>query len=879
MVASARFRRLFSSGGGYTLFMPALVKIYTENPTHPGIRPAIEYAASRFYALHKESFLFQSLDAIGQVAILPGVDATLFAEVFGLFSSLRRVSQSSADIAGIKDANKSQEREALILDTAEKKPQTFLSAIRKVETQSGMQMTFQLPDEYENVGMRMDDFVKLFLTVIAHDPTISRAAHFLRVFRYLTPRLYKSQDVRRTLSDGITALGAILLKASHKSRAQDAAAKNRVPEEDPSILSEEGLDLLTPKKSLLPLDVKTLRLDYLQLVLAFEKAGGQIPLPAAIQVLEILKVLLRDWDEPKYDQFASFLNEFVKALLIREEQPQVKSVVSFLHELSPLLHAYMSTLDCTQVFEVVLQLCKQPMYAHDKSFAQTIVTELCTAGLVACDLAISENMLLTLKPRLVLVNLFAEAISLPNVDIIAELEKRQPTYLFLAGVILPLTLVLKTESQLISDAMETQETRRAHQAAWARLLQYCMNSCQQIRKDGDQQKSRLGSFRRSGEKDGNDASLWRSHLSTLIMALQVIKIIIVRGECEIVLPQFAVWERLGSFLRQMLANGNAEFAFITDIHSNFTTPAGSPRNSLQIHSFNSRPKLVVSTADIAGSRPTSPTQFTSRPRLVDYALWSLLEFICAYRSPLRMQLKLFTMEKLLSLDRELRQGGLNGALSPFSNSSSSRRLSTAIFSKSRRRASGLPTAPSPSQSSSPFLAPAPSQPKLNTSSAMLDSSSRRPGYALTPISPQIGHPNIPKIVHLGPASPTLGSNLMFGSSMAPRMDDTPGGKETKIRSMNLVHKTYSRIRGVQAFMGYTNMLPLPGSATPQPDQEVTIESWSKLQALQEITWETSELLVEFEEAAKPGVEEMLNIAAVDDTPTTPFSVASFSFPA
>src|SRR5271168_1373848 len=47
MVASTRFQRLFKSGGGYTLFIPCLVKLYVEAPSHPGILSAIEYAASR----------------------------------------------------------------------------------------------------------------------------------------------------------------------------------------------------------------------------------------------------------------------------------------------------------------------------------------------------------------------------------------------------------------------------------------------------------------------------------------------------------------------------------------------------------------------------------------------------------------------------------------------------------------------------------------------------------------------------------------------------------------------------------------------------------------------------------------------------------------
>ena len=142
MVASTRFQRLFTSGGGFTLFMPALVKVYVEAPSHPGIRTAIEYATSRFYALHKESFLFQSIDSIGQIAFLPDVDANWFSKgVYELFYSLRRGNTvSTVDVAGIRNANKAQERQALIINTANETPQTFMEAIRRVDSQTGRQI-------------------------------------------------------------------------------------------------------------------------------------------------------------------------------------------------------------------------------------------------------------------------------------------------------------------------------------------------------------------------------------------------------------------------------------------------------------------------------------------------------------------------------------------------------------------------------------------------------------------------------------------------------------------------------------------------------------------------------------------------------------------
>src|ERR1700722_92476 len=131
MVAGKRFRRLFTSRGGFTLFMPAVFKVYAEAEEHAGIRLAIEYVANRFYALHREAFVFQTLDMISRVVVAPGIDGDWTAKsIYFFFASLqRRISSITPDAAGIHNANKPQEREALIARTVEERPQAFLAAI------------------------------------------------------------------------------------------------------------------------------------------------------------------------------------------------------------------------------------------------------------------------------------------------------------------------------------------------------------------------------------------------------------------------------------------------------------------------------------------------------------------------------------------------------------------------------------------------------------------------------------------------------------------------------------------------------------------------------------------------------------------------------
>ncbi|KDR79961.1 hypothetical protein GALMADRAFT_242128 [Galerina marginata CBS 339.88] len=880
MVASTRFRRLFTTGGGYTLFMPALVKVYTEKPSHPGIRGAVEYAISRFYALHKEAFLYQSINTIGQLAMLPDIEVDWFSKgVFDLFASLRKGSApGTADVADIRNANKAEEREALIIHTADEKPQTFLAAIRRVESQTGRQMSLQLPDEYESSHLSMDDFVRLFLTVIAHDLSISRAQHFLGLLRFLVPHLYNaSASTRTVLADGIVALGAIMVKAFSKPKGGDNLPKPSIRDEDVAFLDPEaGPANNSKERSRTPSDSKLMRLDYLKLVLSFGEAGGQVTLIVARHAMDVVKSLLKDWGDTNMEVLANFLASFIKMLLGREEPAAPKAVVAFLRELSPILHAYMLAVNFTGVFETILELAQMPQYANDLVFSQVVVGEICTAGLAACDLAASENQLMTLQYRPSLISLLAEAIFLKDVDIISEVEKRPPTYQFLAGVVLPLVLAMKTEGQIIADGLRTEEHRTKLSVAWLRLLFYAVNACQKSRRDDDDTHSRGlgGSFRSKSDKGRQESAFWRSHLPTFMTALQVIKVVVIRGAADISsLPRVGIWERIAAFCHSILTEGNATFALQVESSSTTTTPSGSPRTSGQFDMSNSGSNLFMSTSS-GLSRPASPIFNTdrprrlSRPRIIDYSLWSMLEFACAYRSPLRMQLKILIMEKVVALDQELqRQAGSSGGLSPFPTSPSSRRVSTSLFSKSRQRASGL-SAPSPD--SSPRIMPSSSS--LMPSPSLLEIPSRRPGYQISPISPH-DRPGLPKIVHLGPTSPAAFlpiSSPMIGAGLpgiagvrASRIstdgvDSSTTSRATKIKSLKLIQETYRRIRGVQAFMGYDLLLPMPGirashtsssmSVGKDKHEDAALETWSKQQALAAVVNETKDLLEEFEES-------------------------------
>ncbi|KAJ6614617.1 hypothetical protein B0H10DRAFT_2165084 [Mycena sp. CBHHK59/15] len=756
MVASTRFRRLFTTGGGYTLFIPVLVKVYTESEMHNGIRLAIEYAFNRFYALHREAFVFQSVDSLAAIMSLPDISGDwVVKSVYALFATLTRgIPPSTPDAAGIAGSNKLQEREALMFTTADEKPQTFLASLRKGGTQDKTRVIVDIPEEYETKRLGLDNFVRLFLTVIAHDPTIIRAQQFLRFFRFIAPFLYHaSSSSRSVLQEGIDALGVIIMRLSVKSKGLDGTAAR--PPEEPAmdaLVSDIFQETQQGEKTKAPSDALVMRMDYLSLVVNFTRVGGQLSPPASHRVIELVKAMLREFGNEIRDPISSFLVDYTKNSLIRDSAPArtVKAIVGFLGDLAPVISTYAVTIDFSGVFDTVAQLSAMSGYANDPLFSRVVVTQICAPGLAACELAASEKLLSSISG--------GQAICLRGANVIAELERRKPSYEYLAGVILPLTLILKTGEQVMSDGIRTEPWHReAHTNAWIRLLAYAMSACQIPMESNPRDRSK------SPDRRNSSTAINKSPITTFV-------VILIRGEADLSACLPGIWSRVALFLKTILAEGSASFALraARDL-SPSSSPFGSPRSSSQ---FDHGQGSLAS------------------PRIVDYTLWSFLELICAYRSPLMLQMRLFTHEKVLALSRELRQH-------TSSPGSASRRASTA-FSKPRRRS----VVPSPEAS------PA--------------------GYYQQSSPHDVRGAG--RIVHLGPVAP------------APeRRSVSPGGGRIRLMAKS-TRATYRRIRTVQIAMGYEHEL-LPGAGPGAALDVVVQETKGVMEEFEEAFWNAADDLV------------------------------------
>ncbi|RPD69417.1 hypothetical protein L226DRAFT_471808 [Lentinus tigrinus ALCF2SS1-7] len=885
LVASTRFRRLFTSGGGYTMFMPAVIKVYCEAESHPSIRAIVEFAVNRFFALHQESFVFQTCDVMSNVVALPDADgAALCHSVFTLFSTLKGpASLTHPEVAAISVLTKIEEQEAIMVTIAEKVPQAFLASVHR-NTQVKNQVTVDVPDEFDSKRLGLDDLVRLFLTVIAHNPTILRAQQFLRFLMFLAPDLYNaSASARHVLKDGISALGSILLnKGVTKAKAAESASQ--VEELGSNAVSQAGLNQANLSQASVPSDLLAMRLDYLSLVVGYTKAGGSLSSLASQRVLELVKVIFKD-SRSSVPRVAKFLADYVRAVLIRPTHPDLKEVVTLLTDVAPIISSYMTTVDFSGVFDVLATLASDTVYANQPAFARLLVTQYCSAGLEACEVAASENLLWALAVRGSLLNLLDKALLAVGADVVAELEKREPTYEFLSGVILPFVLRMKTSVDIANDSQWAEKWRRdVYSRAWMRLLVYVLSVIQRADYIRNESKTSLPGVERRKSTDSRSISSTPDPkpAMALVVALQTLKVITTRAEQDLSAAIPGVWGHIGGVLRQALADGDAGFALPS--RPGYSEPP-SPTHSPKASAFNLddnpflTPSMVPSTSRMRSQR---------RPRIVDYMTWSLIEWLCLRRNPLALQMRVFMQEKVATLHQELTSSSGGGGVGPISPmlpmsasfpgtpSRSRNRPVSNIFSKPRRSfLAGEPGSTVSTPRSSALFTNSVSLPNFDEfgmqSSTPRKSEDRQAGYMLmpSPLTPsrRAERESGPKIVHLGPVRPVSPSGESSG-----RRSFSPGGRrsslggrsalalarEMVVESPVLVRMTVRRIRVAQAMLGYP-LLPLASVSSMDstgtgemgmgefPEAEGLVRAWSRAEALEALVQETKDLIDEWRE--------------------------------
>ncbi|TFK46818.1 hypothetical protein OE88DRAFT_1637509 [Heliocybe sulcata] len=847
LTATTRFQRMFQSGSGYTLFMPAVVKVYTESEHHDTIRASIQYAVNRFFALHGYGFIFQSMSILAHIITTPDIDALWMAKgVYSLFSSLKSGSlPSDAESTGLHKVSKKQERDALIINVAEEKPQTFLASLRRATGPTGETIAFDLPEEYEGKRLELREFALFFINFIAEqDATFLRAELFLQFLRLLTPHLYAgSSSARIALRDGIEHIGTILLtRAPSKAKIPEATLLNPTLHSTVEVYSAEShFENQLMAKSTSPSNLYNMRLEYLSLVLVLTRAGARISSAASVRVTELLAALVKDSSRADNIRISNFLDDYTKSMLVREEPLTPKEVTFYLAGLLPFVQENAHIIDCSALFEAISDVAVEMAHIQDAAFWK-VVREYSSTGLRLCEDATGKNSIFEVSIRPKVVKLLSNAVSLAMFDALSDVVQHRATPGFLAGIVLPLTLSLGAKSDAAGPSQVAEGRRQQSQTtAWIRLLSYILSVCDNTHKPAEIRRTpSVSVLERSKSQDGREPKVDASRAVVLAMAIQTLKVIISRAEHELSSSMPGIWQRIAAVVRSLLAEGNGKFA----VNTANQDPAASPVRSPSSSAFQPSPSSEHFGSFYGLQRePSGSIRRVRRPGLADYILWSFLWWLQLHRGPLLLQLRTFMHEKMHSLDQQLHAEEDVGASSSASVTEHRR---SSVFVKPRRHITSSAYSPASSPDASPRLGPTsfPSRDSLVTPTRA--SFDRKPGFssAASPSTEGLG-PSGLKIVHLGPVRRSVAMNLersFTQDAMAANVNSSQYlSKAGVIRLSSLVKETYYRIRAVQQYMGYDLLVPLPKSWSVDESDRSRM-SHGKLYILRSLIEESKDLV-------------------------------------
>ncbi|PVF92302.1 hypothetical protein CPB86DRAFT_717696 [Serendipita vermifera] len=805
MLAMTRFRRMFSSNGGFLHIMPAIWRAYLDAQSgNKAIKGAIEYAINRFYALHTEVFIFQSIDIAAALISQSDRESRpkFAATVTQLFSSLGISFRGEFNAGGLQNVTRLYERE-VILTTLNDSPELLMNSLESGDTISSV------VQQFDSKPFPLENLAKLFLTVIADDPHILRAERFLVLFRYTVPSIYNiSMTARTFVRDGIDALSQTIFSKHGGTRGESQpGASSHI---EPAIPVSRTVDNQFGKANS-PSNFQSMKQEFLHLMVSFTKAGGQLPAACIRRALDLLKVVLRESPGSPVEGAALFLQELTESALLREAKPPPKQAVALMGDIPPLIYSHGYAIDFSGVFNVLIQLCGDEKYLSDPSFAKLVTEGFCGAAMDALESAAMANTLKGVLFRDSFVSLIVACVNGVDVDPLVSLRGRTPSAGILASFVLPLCFQMPSTTSLRNGANPIRRT-------WIQLLGYALKACQGEH-DANSSNATATSvpMERQGSLRGLEASP-RAMAATLILALQVVKVIMVRAGEDIALALPDTWLRTASILREVLSEGNGSFSLGNGMSPN---PSPSP----------SRPGSPGRQLEFPNSHSIDTNEREQPPRAVDYGMWSLFEMMCFYRSPLTTQLRLWLQEKLLQIEARLQAAGRNSRRGSIAREG--RRLSFSPFTKARRR-SGIPSAsPSPDVSPS-FGVTRTFEPP---SRLFLGSPNTLATFDRFPQSSPPAAPNAPRIRHLGPEFQPKDEKRRKGPVNPLRA----AAKLVSISQTNLIRDSHKRVTAVRVFWGYESFAG---------DDMSAFEAWTSADALKRIWQESQKLIEEFHDIVK-----------------------------
>lgn len=893
---ASKFKRLFSSNRGYSIFLPALFKVFCECEDYVPVRSAVVFVWCRFLAIHEEAFVFQMLGCLVPVILSASQKSAILGKWMGdnLFELLKCMSSpprlgATSDVLGVQLQFELDEHSRLVqqqLDNINNPITVPLSkSILKPLARSMTAPIMSIGNSnISDKVFSIEDSVKLFLTIIAYDTGALRAEQFVIMFRNLLVHFMKIPTLSDLIDEGIAALINVFFKFAKTARPSTAAspaffsagsANNQTDPFGNPTKSEVNERLFSskipvesstrgPGKNWLQNDRLTIKKEFVRLVQEYQHQGGTLTQYYQDRMAQIIKLVIKD--SATIHGFicpTDWIRDYVvDAVSSTGADPEgSKSIHNLLQNIYTQYRPQWRFVDAADVYDGLATIL-------EKSGSNTViisgVAPIAIEKFVAFGLSIAirhdwevEQLPMQKRFQQSLVRLILALLENSPYDVMQEIESHVPTAALIGVIIVPICLQynLKNGYNSVTVGVRNKTSTDATNT-WARLLGVVMRACS---------KSNMGKAKTSGfslsaltnanaqnDSQNNDEYLPEEQQAispsslfkvTYVISFTALKIILLRGHAAFD-DKKKLWLQTALFAQQSLRFG--ETLSKARGRKGVNVMPASPK-------FPMSPEItspdVFSSSYITNFEGASDFQSTFSGNAVandqtlsfDYARWAFLEFVVCYKQPLLIYLRTFIHQKLYE------EGAIHiRQLSPRRGE----------FSRQANVASGSPLTDSSTNRMHRWKSwggPSPSAANIQKSpSSLLSASGSEPEQWNAFSLPSPASPLSPMATSNASLSPVPGPGQSLPPTLSPALSDMPDYRHNDFRRPSYASaantSNYSHIQPgftdqfnkqtamqSQTFSAFANVQRFMGyqvTNTSEPLPQLKV--WSKPYALQKL---------------------------------------------
>lgn len=487
MLCASRFRRVFASIG----FVEIMRTVYTTYAFgNAATRDAIEYACRSFYRIHQDIFVFQMCMALG-------ADPFDSQAAYNLVDCLSVGDTPQAGVpSGIRGLNNQQEIEAL-LQMLSGGAQVSLSELAKRPTGREEQQQ-DTTVSLEPVVFPRHHIVKLIVTVVAANAASERAIKFMNLFASFIPFI-KDEKSQELLGEAVEVIGRFV----YRRKSDDDTKMQR----------------LLPGEESGPADWDAASRAYVGVVDQFTRSGGKLGAKATRRFLDIVGTALSSTSDGIRSTASSALGALARTELAG------KTPTSFLRDLSPAFRQHITSVDFSRVLESITELIQRDRYQLPDDLVDVVVHSYVEPAIRMLAIASEDSLGFIVPLRRAAVELLGATVFLPGSDSLDVLEQVTSSPGLLAGVILPLTLVVERPA----GDMDAQ-----YSGLWVRLIRIVIRP----------------NLRRALPP--------LSQAALAVLSLQILKIVTLRAP-DAISSTRGLWAYLSHTMLTSVSDGNGRF--------------------------------------------------------------------------------------------------------------------------------------------------------------------------------------------------------------------------------------------------------------------------------------------------------------------------------